>query len=34
MRFGIISDLHLGGTGCGRWHNRLVYGQAQAIARR
>lgn len=33
MRWGIMTDLHLGGTGCGRWHNRLVYEQAEAIAR-
>ena len=33
MRFGIISDLHLGGEGQGRWHNRLLYDHAEEIAR-
>ncbi|MHB0939541.1 MAG: metallophosphoesterase family protein [Armatimonadota bacterium] len=33
MKFGIISDLHLGHAGDGHWHNRLLYDQADIIAR-
>lgn len=33
MKFGIISDLHLGHAGDGHWHNRLLYDQAEVIAR-
>jgi len=34
MTFAIISDLHLGGRGVGRWHNRLLYDRAESVARR
>jgi hypothetical protein len=33
IRIGIINDLHLGHTGEGRWHNRLLYDHAEEIAR-
>ena len=33
MRIGILGDLHIGGTGEGRWHNRLLLDQAENIAR-
>ena len=33
MRFAILNDLHLGRTGQGRWHNRMMYGHAEEIAR-
>lgn len=32
MRIGIFNDLHLGHTGEGRWHNRLLYDHAEEIA--
>jgi len=32
LKFGIISDLHLGHAGDGHWHNRLLYDQAETIA--
>ena len=33
MRIGILNDLHLGHSGEGRWHNRLLYDRAAEIAR-
>jgi hypothetical protein len=33
VTIGLISDLHLGGTGEGRWHNRLLYERSEAVAR-
>lgn len=33
MQIILCSDLHLGGSGDGRWHNRLRYDRAAAIAR-
>jgi len=33
VKFGILSDLHLGHTGDGRWHNRLLSNHAGEIAR-
>lgn len=33
MKFGIIADLHLGHAGDGHWHNRLLFDQAETIAR-
>jgi predicted phosphodiesterase len=33
LKFGILSDLHLGHTGVGLWHNRLLFDQAEEIAR-
>jgi 3',5'-cyclic AMP phosphodiesterase CpdA len=33
MTFAIVADLHLGRTGPGRWHNRLLYDQAEPVAR-
>jgi len=33
VKFGVLSDLHLGHAGEGRWHNRLLYDQAEDIAR-
>ena len=32
MNIGILSDLHLGHSGKGRWHNRLLYDRASEIA--
>jgi hypothetical protein len=32
LRLGILSDLHLGRTGQGHWHNRLLYDSAAAVA--
>jgi len=32
LKFGILSDLHLGHTGDGRWHNRLLFDRAEEIA--
>ncbi|MBT3276284.1 MAG: hypothetical protein HN368_24260 [Spirochaetales bacterium] len=32
-RFGIISDLHLGHSGTGRWHNSLLFDRAEDIVR-
>ncbi len=34
MQIILCSDLHLGGGGDGRWHNRLLYDRAATIARR
>jgi calcineurin-like phosphoesterase family protein len=33
MRFGILTDLHLGHTGEGHWHNRLLFDHASQIVR-
>jgi len=33
MRFALISDLHLGHAGTGRWHNHLLYDHAEEIVR-
>ncbi len=33
MKFAIMADLHLGGRGVGRWHNRLLYDRAGAVVR-
>lgn len=33
MTFGILNDLHLGHSGEGRWHNRLLYERSVEIAR-
>src|SRR6266542_3457010 len=33
MKFGILTDLHLGHTGEGHWHNRLLFNHAETIAR-
>lgn len=34
MRIGIITDLHLGHAGEGRWHNRLLFDHAETIVTR
>jgi 3',5'-cyclic AMP phosphodiesterase CpdA len=33
MKFGILSDLHLGQTGSSQWHNRLLFDQAETVVR-
>jgi len=33
LKFGVLSDLHLGHAGEGHWHNRLLYDHAESIAR-
>ena len=33
MRIGLFSDLHLGHSGTGRWHNRLLFDCAEMAAR-
>ena len=33
MRIGLFSDLHLGHSGTGRWHNRLLFDCAERVAR-
>ena len=33
MKIGLLSDLHLGHSGTGCWHNRLMFEQAETISR-
>lgn len=33
MKIGLLTDLHLGHTGTGCWHNRLMFNQAESITR-
>lgn len=33
MKIGLLTDLHLGGQGDRRWHNRLLYGRMEEVVR-
>lgn len=33
MKIGLLNDLHIGHHGVGRWHNRMLFDEAETIAR-